>query len=75
MKQAIGYYNELEYRVEVDSKEVYTAGNSHFDSQGYVDTDEGVGLDVMKQYCEQTTRNIALEHKAQYIGVEYLELD
>ena len=73
MKKAIGYYNEWEYRVEVDGNEVYTAGNSPFDSQAYTDPQGGVGLETMKAYCEKTTKDLAIEHKAKYAGVEFLE--
>jgi hypothetical protein len=51
----IGEYNALEYKVLIYSdkfpngEEVYSAGNSPFDSQGYVDADKGVGLERMKQ--------------------------
>ncbi len=72
MKQAIGYYNELEYTIEIDGKEVYQASNSPFDSQGYTDKQGGVGLKVMKAYCHETALDIAKEYHAKYIGVEYL---
>ena len=73
MTQALGRYNELEYEVEVDGKIIYEAGNSPFDSQVYTSADDGVGLETMRKYCEQTTKNIAEEQGAKFIGVEYLE--
>jgi len=73
MQGVIGYYSELEYSVEIDGEEVYQAGNSPFDSQGYVDASSGVGLETMRTYCEQTTKAIANENRAKYIGIELLE--
>ncbi len=69
----IGYYNEREYRVEVDKEKIYQAGNSPFDSQVYVSAEDGVGLDAMRRYCEKTSRDMAEEEGAEYLGVEYLE--
>jgi hypothetical protein len=77
----IGRYNELEYTVdlysdeEVMGLELYRAGNSEFDSQGYTTSENGVGLETMRRYCEQTTRDIAKDHKVKYGGIEYLEID
>ena len=73
MQKVIGYYNELEYRVEVEGNEVYQAGNSPLDSQTYTDKESGVGLKTMKEFCKQTSRDIALERQAQVEGVEYSE--
>lgn len=76
MKKTIGYYSEYEYTVEIDGKEVYRAGNSPFDSQVYV-RDLGnyavVPLATMKEYCDQTTRELAKENKASFVGIEYNE--
>lgn len=77
MKKIIGYYNELEYTVEIigpgDHEVLYSAGNSPFDSQGYTSKEEGVGLEKMKQYCEQTAKEIAKEMNIEFIGIEYEE--
>jgi hypothetical protein len=73
MKQVIGYYNGLEYRVEIDGKEVYHAGNSPFESQTFVREDDGVGLRIMRSYCIQTAKEIAKENNAKYVGVERIE--
>lgn len=73
MKRIIGYYNELEYSVEIDGKEIYTAGNSPLDSQAYTSAEDGVGLERMREFCEQTSRELAKENHAEFIGVEYLE--
>lgn len=73
LSKVIGRYNELEYEVELDGEVIYSAGNSPFDSQVYTDKETGVGLAVMKEYCEYTSREFAKEHKAKFMGVEYLE--
>jgi hypothetical protein len=75
MKQVIGYYNALEYRVEIDGKEVYQAGNSPDDSQAYTSKENGVGLRTMRSYCIYTTHEIAKENHAKYGGVERMEED
>ena len=73
MKQVIGYYNALEYRVEIDGEEIYHAGNSPFESQVFVSKDDGVGLRKMRSYCIQTSKEIAKENNSKYVGVERLE--
>jgi len=73
MKKVIGYYNALEYRIELDGVEVYTAGNSPHESQTYVTADMGVGLRTMRSYCITTSKALAKEHNAEYVGVEKIE--
>jgi len=75
MKKVIGYYNELLYRVELNGKEIYSVGNSPFDSQVYTSKESGVGLETMKKYCEQTSKELAKENHAKFIGVEYEEME
>ena len=58
----IGYYNELHYRIELNSKQVYEAGNHPLDSGSYVSANQGVGLRKMRHYCYQTTKEIAEEN-------------
>ena len=73
----IGRYNEYEYSVLLSSgaefREVYRAGNSHWDSQGYVAAAQGIGLPTMEAYCRQTAAEIAREHGAILVGFEYKE--
>jgi hypothetical protein len=79
--KVIGYYNELEYSIvefnedEPMGNELYRAGNHPNDSQVYTSKEKGVGLDTMKKYCKQTTKDIAKEHKAKYGGIEYEALE
>jgi hypothetical protein len=75
MKKVTGYYNEWEYYINLDGQEIYRAGNSPFDSQGYVTPDLGVGVNTMQEYCVKTARQLAAEHKAVYVGSEYEERD
>jgi hypothetical protein len=70
----IGYYNEYRYSVRLftdknpNGDDIYNAGNSPYDSQ--ISTAHGVGLAKMKEYCEMTTKMLAIEHKARYAGIE-----
>lgn len=72
-----GYYNESGYHVETDNPMdaiIYRVGIHALDSQ-----QDGTGtkhqllLETIRQYCEQTTRGIAQNRDAEFIGVEYLE--
>ena len=54
-------------------EQIYEAGNSPFDAQAFVDAEDGVGLAKMKEYCEKTTKEIAKERNAKYIGIQYQE--
>jgi hypothetical protein len=74
----IGYYNELGYRIckMVDGRvvaEVYSAGNSPADSQQTVPARHGVGLKKIKEWTEQTGREIAEEAESAFFGIEYEE--
>ena len=54
-------------------RDVYSAGNSPLDSQQYVDRRHGVPLDTLRQYCDQTGREIAEEQGAVWCGCERVE--
>ena len=74
----IGYYNELGYRIckMVDGRvvaEVYSAGNSPADSQQTVPARHGVGLRKIKEWAEQTGKEIAEEAESAFFGIEYEE--
>lgn len=79
MKEEIyGLYNEYHYTVNSGDKELYEAGNSPYDSQTYVTDLENydvVPIETMKEYCEQTCKNIAEERNAKFVGVQYDELE
>jgi hypothetical protein len=60
-KEVRGFYNALKYSIEIDGEIVYTAGNGRGDSQAYVSAANGVGLEKMHEYCEQTANEFAEE--------------
>ena len=74
-----GYYNEHGYQVESDNIQcdiLYRAGNHALDShQSGTGTEHQLPLEIIQQYCEQTTKEIAEENGAEYIGIEYLLSD
>jgi hypothetical protein len=68
MKRLVGYYCDKYYRIEVNGKEVYRAGNSPLDSQVYL-SEGGVGLVQMRDWCEQTCKEMASEMQVGFIGL------
>lgn len=68
----IGRYNSWGYAVFNMSAGdcVYTAGNSPYDSQVYTTPEFGLSLATMREFCEQTTREIAKENGGNFDGVE-----
>jgi hypothetical protein len=62
------------YRVEcIDMNdghpvEDYVAGNGYGDSQAVVEPERGVGLEQMREWAEQTAREMAEEYDAEYGG-------
>ena len=72
-----GYYNEHGYQVESDKPMdgiLYHAGNHALDSQqDGTGTEHQLSLGTIKEYCDQTTLEIAAELDAEYVGVKYLE--
>ncbi len=69
----IGRYNILGYEVFnlAASVSVYTAGNSPHDSMVVCSPEEGLPLETIREYCEQTTREIAEENNGTFGGIEY----
>lgn len=73
----VGYYNQYGYQVfefetgTNDGNLVYNAGNSPYDSQENVPVSKGLSLETLKNFCEQTTKEIATENKGTFIGIEY----
>jgi ribosomal protein L20 len=74
-KNVVGYYNDREYSVDVNGRQVYRAGNSLYDSQVYTHPKKGVGLRKMRSFCIQTSKEIAKEHGAKYRGIERNDYD
>ena len=68
--QITGVYGPTEYVVYIDGKECYRAGNSPFDSQQYVGTEDvSVEDRRMPTFCIQTAKAIAAEIGGEFIGV------
>jgi len=74
-----GYYNEFGYQIESDNLHdciIYRAGNHALDSQqDGTGTNQQLDLDTIKNFCEQTGKEMAQERNAEFVGVEYLEED
>jgi hypothetical protein len=56
-----GEYSASLYVVYSDDEEIYRAGNSPYDSQGYVSADSGIGLEAMRAFCRTTCRAMSAE--------------
>lgn len=56
-----------------DYQPLYTAGNSPFESQGYLPAERGVGLDQMREFCIATAMEMSAELGEKFIGVEESE--
>ena len=68
----IGYYNLDGYRIEKNDGEVlYEAGNNFFESSSHIEN--GLPLITIKEYCEQTGREMAAELKAEFLGAHLEE--
>ena len=66
----IGYYNKHGYRIQDgNGNELYTAGNNPFESSSIVDN--GLPIETLRGYCEQTGREMAAELSAEFMGVEF----
>lgn len=74
-----GYYNEQGYQIESDNPMdaiLYRAGNHGLDSQqDGTNTQYQLPRETLREYCEQTAKEIAAEKDAEFVGVEYLEPD
>ena len=73
MKKVIGYYCNYQYEVTIDGETLYAAGNSPGCSQTYTTKENGLPLETMKKFCEQTSREMAKENNTEFIGVEFDE--
>ena len=72
-KTLSGRYNAARYVIEDENgEEVYEAGNSPYESQGYIGSKDGVGLEVMKNYCTSTLVEMCREKNSENGGVEQM---
>lgn len=56
-----GEYNAYGYRIIQDGKEIYSAGNSPWDSADTVPVDMGLGIELLHEYCQQTICELSVE--------------
>jgi hypothetical protein len=70
-----GEYSAESYTVYSDGEPIYTAGNSQHDSQSYLDAEDGVGLDRMREFCQSTCEEMAEERGEGLGGVELADVD
>ncbi len=77
MEGLIGYYDERHYSVCVVNdgqivRELYTAGNHKTESQTYVSphSPNACTPTQMRDFCRQTTKEIAKEQRLPYLGIE-----
>ena len=77
MLEIIGRYNAFKYEIvgshsNGNEEFLYQAGNSPYDSEGYVSADKGVGLETMRKYCGITAKEFAKEYNCEFV-IEPLE--
>lgn len=67
MSIVTGEYNHKRYRILLDGKEIYRAGNCRWESSTIVPpfTKEAVDLETMERYCKGTAAEIAEEENAE----------
>lgn len=65
-----GLYTSLAYIIKLNEKVIYQAGNSPSESQVYLLPGQGVGLATMRKFCEQTAKELAEEHEAEFVSVK-----
>jgi len=53
-----GVYNELGYVIREDGRDIYAAGNYPFCSQEYVKAEDGMGVEIIAEFCATTIEEI-----------------
>jgi hypothetical protein len=68
-------YDVRVYDPDMNEVETYEAGNSAFDSQAYVDPDDGAALDeeTLRKYARQTAEEMAEQYGINLPMVHYVE--
>lgn len=64
-----GEYNRHGYAVNLDGVEFYRAGNSPHESTTVVALEHALPLRTLREYCRNTSREIATEQKAKFGGI------
>jgi len=72
-----GYYNEYGYYIfDIENNyELYSAGNSPWDSQQNVGIDDALPLNMVKDFCQSTLQEMAEELDANNAGIEYEDIE
>lgn len=72
MKTYFGLYNHKGYAIfDGKGNQVYSDGNSYYDSQAYVPAWEGADIGLIKEWCKGTGEEIAEENGGKFCGIEY----
>jgi len=60
VKEAVitGLYNELGYVVRKNGRAIYAAGNNPYESQDYLNAEDGVGVEKIAEFCADTIEGI-----------------
>ena len=67
MKTLTGYYNKNGYRIEDESgNALYHAGNNPLESSSVIEN--GLPIETLKDFCEQTGKEMADELSADFVG-------
>lgn len=64
-------YNEFGYTIWKGEEELYHAGNAKDSSEHTVPVSEGLPLEKIKEYSEQTGKEMAEEHGCEFMGSQY----
>lgn len=67
-----GYYSRNGYRIELNGRPIYTAGNHANNSQAYVSPSNpaALPLDMIGKFCYETAEDMASERGATFSGIE-----
>jgi hypothetical protein len=64
-----GFYNKTGYRIlDENGDEIYSAGNSPYESQTIIDSRYALPLSTIKRYCNITGQDIADEKNGKWTG-------
>lgn len=67
-----GEYNAYGYTIFLNGDEVYSAGNSPYESSDIVSLDDGVSIDEIEKYCQTTIHDMMLELDESDGGIEFV---
>lgn len=71
-EKLVGEYTNFGYKILTSNgDEIYSAGNSPHDSQVTVSKKKGLSLKTIKDYCNQTGKELAAERGTTYGGCSF----